>query len=81
MGVTLPRTTYAMFDAGVPVPQDELHAGDLVFFHTLSPGPSHAGIYLGDGRFIHSSSGPARVTITSMADAYYAQRYLGARRF
>ncbi len=81
MGVALPRTTYAMYDAGVPVPQDELQAGDLVFFQTLSPGPSHAGIYMGDGRFIHAESGSGRVMITSMDDSYYAPRYLGARRF
>ena len=81
MGVTLPRTTYAMYDAGAPVPQQELQAGDLVFFQTLSPGPSHARIYMGDGRFIHASSGSGHVIITSMDDAYYAPRYLGARRF
>ncbi len=81
MGVALPRTTFDMYDAGVPVPREELRAGDLVFFQTVSPGPSHAGIYLGDGRFIHSSSGAGGVLITSMDHDYYAPRYLGARRF
>ncbi|MDR7523214.1 MAG: LysM peptidoglycan-binding domain-containing protein [Armatimonadota bacterium] len=81
MGIELPRTTYAMFDAGVPVAREELQPGDLVFFETVAPGPSHAGIYLGDGRFIHASSGFGRVTITPMDYPYYAPRYLGARRF
>ena len=80
-GIDLPRTTFAMFAAGTPVPADRLQAGDVVFFQTVSPGPSHAGVYLGDGRFIHASSGQGRVTITAMADPYYAARYLGARRF
>lgn len=80
-GVAVPRTTYDMFESGTPVPRDQLQAGDFVFFQTLRPGPSHAGIYLGDGRFIHSSSGFGRVTITPMDHRYYAPRYLGARRF
>jgi len=80
-GVTVPRTTYDMFQAGTPVPPDQLQTGDFVFFETLQPGPSHAGIYLGDGRFIHSSSGFGQVTITPMDHRYYAPRYLGARRF
>jgi cell wall-associated NlpC family hydrolase len=80
-GVALPRTTYDMYDAGVPVPRDELQAGDIVFFQTLRPGPSHAGIYLGDGRFIHASRGGRGVRITPMDDDYYATRFLGARRF
>ncbi|MGH2406143.1 MAG: NlpC/P60 family protein [bacterium] len=80
-GVAVPRTTYDMYDAGTPVPSDQLQAGDFVFFQTLQPGASHAGIYLGDGRFIHSSSGFGQVTITPMNHRYYAPRYLGARRF
>jgi cell wall-associated NlpC family hydrolase len=80
-GVDLPRTTYAMFETGVEVLRDQLQAGDIVFFQTVQPGPSHAGIYLGDGRFIHSSSGAGRVTISPMDHRYYAPRYLGARRF
>lgn len=80
-GVDLPRITYAMFEAGTPVARDDLQVGDIVFFETVQPGPSHAGIYLGDGRFAHSSSGAGRVTITPLDHRYYAPRYLGARRF
>jgi cell wall-associated NlpC family hydrolase len=81
MGVALPRTTYDMYDAGAAVPREDLKAGDLVFFQTLRPGPSHAGIYLGDGRFIHASSGAGRVLVSSLEEGYYAPRFLGARRF
>lgn len=80
-GIDLPRTTFAMFTAGTPVPNDQLQAGDVLFFQTVSAGPSHAGVYLGDGRFIHVSSGQSRVTISAMADPYYTARYLGARRY
>jgi cell wall-associated NlpC family hydrolase len=80
-GVSLPRTTYAMFETGTPVARDRLQVGDIVFFETVAPGPSHAGVYLGDGRFIHASSGAGGVTITPLEHRYYAARYLGARRF
>lgn len=80
-GVSLPRTTYYMYQAGRPVPPGELLPGDMVFFTTYRRGPSHAGIYLGDDLFIHSSSGYGSVTITPLGKEYYRKRYLGARRF
>lgn len=77
-GVDLPRMADGQFNAGVSAGQ--LQPGDLVFFSTYEPGPSHVGIYIGDNQFIHSSSGTGDVTITSLGADYYSARYLGARR-
>ena len=46
----------------------------------LRSGGADGGIYLGGGLFIHASSGAGEVTITPLSKAYYAERYLGARR-
>lgn len=81
MGVRVPRTTYAMYAQGLPIMKSDLQIGDVVFFQTVSPGPSHAGIYLGGTTFIHASSASGRVTVTSLEDHYYRPRLLGARRF
>ncbi len=81
MGISVPRTTYALYERGQPIPKTDLQIGDVVFFQTISPGPSHAGIYIGRNAFIHSSSASRHVTVTSFDDRYYAPRYLGARRF
>lgn len=51
------------FRTGMPV--NQLQIGDLVFFSTYEPGPSHVGIYIGNNEFIHASSGTGDVTITS----------------
>jgi cell wall-associated NlpC family hydrolase len=72
--------SYDYFQMGVPVGRGDLQAGDLVFFRTYAPGPSHVGIYAGSGRFLHASSGARRVLATSLDDPYYMARYLGARR-
>ncbi|MDU4959967.1 MAG: NlpC/P60 family protein [Sporomusaceae bacterium] len=79
-GVQLPRMADGQFAVGTPVSRAELQPGDLVFFSTYEPGPSHSGIYAGNNLFVHASSGAGEVTITSLAKPYYAERYLGARR-
>jgi cell wall-associated NlpC family hydrolase len=58
-----------------------LHRGDLVFFKTTRATVGHVGMYIGRGRFIHSSSGADKVTISSVYDKYYyGPRFRGAVR-
>src|SRR2546429_657086 len=76
----LRMASYDYFRMGLPINQAELQPGDLVFFTTYAPGASHVGIYVGDRRFLHASSSASAVPISSLDEAYYTTRYVGARR-
>lgn len=77
-GRDLPASSRDMFKRLEPIASDQALCGDLVFFGN-NGAVSHAGIYRGDGTFAHASKSLG-VTISSFAEPYYRQRYLGARR-
>jgi cell wall-associated NlpC family hydrolase len=78
VGISLPRTADAQYDAGRPATGGP-RPGDLVFFQTYTEGPSHVGIYLGKGQFVHASSSHG-VMVSNLSESYWASRYLGAKR-
>jgi hypothetical protein len=78
-GMKLPRTVRELFQIGLPVDRKRFKTGDLLFYNTDGRGPSHVGIFLWNSTFLHASSSEG-VVLTDTRDAYYARRYLGARR-
>lgn len=80
-GFKIGRTVSQQWPYGTEVSKDNLQPGDIVFFAgTYTSGLSHVGIYVGDGKFIHSPSSGDVVKITSMETSYYTSHYYGARR-
>jgi cell wall-associated NlpC family hydrolase len=80
LGAALPREVHDQFRVGKKIDEDEVKAGDLVFFQTVARGASHVGIALGDGRFVHAPSSKGVVRIERYTTGYWAQRWVGARR-
>jgi cell wall-associated NlpC family hydrolase len=79
-GAALPREVHEQYDAGRRINEDEVQAGDLVFFQTVRKGPSHVGIALGGGEFIHAPSSRGVVRVERYTSGYWAERWVGARR-
>jgi cell wall-associated NlpC family hydrolase len=76
MGVSLPHSSYALWNVGVYVSSDQLQPGDILFFDGLG----HVGIYIGGGQFIQAPHTGDVVKISSLSDPWYAANYVGARR-
>ena len=64
----------------VGVSRETLEAGDLVFYATEAPGPSHVGMVVGGDEFVHAPSSRGDVRVERMSSRYWAARYVGARR-
>lgn len=78
-GITIPRTSREQYNFGTKVSKSELQPGDLVFFNTSGKGVSHVGLYIGDGKFIHSAASKG-IVIAELFSNYWMNLYLGARR-
>jgi len=79
-GVALPRGVREQFGAGKSVRPEDLAPGDMLFFATTDPGPSHVGIAIGGDEFVHAPSSSGVVRVEHLSAAYWATRFLGARR-
>jgi len=82
VGLVLPHRAdeQARLSSLMPIKQDELKPGDLVFFNTMRRTFSHVGIYVGEGKFIHAPRTGSAVRVEDMREAYWAKRFTGARR-
>ena len=77
--IMLPRTADEQYREGIEISRRNMLYGDLVFFETERGRVSHVGIYIGFGEFIHSSTSQG-VIISALNEAYWAKRFVGARR-
>ncbi len=80
LNISLPRTSKGISRVGQPVSKSELRLGDLVFYNTLRDPFSHVGIYIGEGKFVHSPKSGDRIRVEHMDLRYWQTRYNGARR-
>ena len=80
LGIDLPENSVSQFQAGKQIARNDMKTGDLVFFHIRGKRISHVGIYLGEGRFIHSPTTGQRVRVDRLDESYWARRFAGAKR-
>lgn len=78
-GLALPRTVRQLAGVGQPVPSPAARSGDLLLFDTAGRF-SHAGIYVGGGRFVHAPSTGGTVRLDGVRAQYWRRRFSGVRR-
>ncbi len=78
-GVVAPRTVATLVDWGQPVPANALRTGDLVVF-TQKNVATHAGIYVGEGRFVHAPSSGGDVRLDPLTSKYWSRQQVSFRR-
>ena len=80
LGLLLPRQASEQAASTEKIDKKDLQPGDLVFFNTMRRAFSHVGIYVGDGKFIHSPRSGGKVRVEDMQESYWQKRFNGARR-
>lgn len=80
-GVNIPRTSREQFSVGEPVDRGDLMNGDLVFFGASPDQINHVGIYVGHGRFVHAPKRGDDIKTSSLDEAYFAKKFIGAKRY
>jgi cell wall-associated NlpC family hydrolase len=78
--IKLPRTIQQMSGQGKSIDGQAPAPGDLVFFNTTGEKYSHAGIYVGHGRFVHAPSAGGTVRMDFITSPYWAAKFTEARR-
>ena len=81
--IQIPRTTVAMHRSkAVTIQRGALKPGDAVFFKGNGRGQvSHVGLYIGEGKFIHSPRTGKNIRIDSLSNSYWNKSYTTAKRF
>ena len=85
LGITLPRRSVDQATQGARVEKraSQLRAGDILTFSSSGGRVTHVGLYMGDGRFIHSASKGVQVSLLTQDDPYgrwWYRRWVGVRR-
>ena len=79
-GIHLPRDVEMQYGAGKKIDVNDLHPGDLIFFHTDGNGASHVGLAIGGDEFVHAPSSRGVVRVERFSTTYWRRRIVGARR-
>jgi cell wall-associated NlpC family hydrolase len=77
--VVAPRTTAGLLGWGASIPPEALRSGDLLVF-VQNGQASHAGIYVGEGRFVHAPSTGGTVRLDHLRTPYWARQQVTYRR-
>lgn len=83
IGIELPRVSRDQAQTGKLVPLASARRGDLMFFYTDSSKPhtvTHVGMYLGNNKMIHASSGSGKVVIVDIRDGYFMSKMAAVKR-
>lgn len=78
-GISLPRNVATLQNWGQPLLPDGIRSGDLVFFGS-GVVATHAGIYVGNGRFVHAPSTGGTVRLDHLNAKYWASQRVVFRR-